>query len=84
LKKLGHNELLNKGAIERRMVDRVQVSVILNEKQAAVLFHTLRGETDMKFIFYCSDQIFHDWCVVYFRYRWYGSDIFDESHLKEI
>ncbi|NOJ26659.1 MAG: transcriptional regulator [Nitrososphaera sp.] len=84
LKKLGHNELLNKGAIERRMVDRVQVSVILNEKQAAVLFPTQRGETDMNIIFYSSDQIFHEWCLDYFRYRWYGSDIFDESHLKEI
>src|SRR6185503_10001377 len=30
LKKLGHNELLNKGAIERRMVECVQVAVILN------------------------------------------------------
>lgn len=84
LKKLGHNELLNKGAIERRMVDRVQVSVILNEKHAAVLFPTQRGETDMNIIFYSSDQIFHEWCLDYFRYRWYGSDIFDESHLKEI
>ena len=37
LKKLGHSELLNKGSIERRMVDSVQVAVILNEKQAAVI-----------------------------------------------
>ncbi len=84
LKKLGHNELLNKGAIERKMVDRVQVAVILNEKQAAVLFPTQRGETDMNMIFYSSDEIFHEWCLDYFRYRLYGADIFDESHLKEV
>ncbi|HXG06666.1 MAG TPA: transcriptional regulator [Nitrososphaera sp.] len=84
LKKLGHNELLNKGAIERRMVDSVQVAVILNEKHAAVLFPTQKGETDMNMMFFSSDPVFHEWCLDYFRYRWYGSDIFDESKLKEI
>ena len=84
LKKLGHNELLNKGAIERRMVDSVQVAVVLNEKHASVMFPTPKGETDMNMIFYSSDPIFHEWCLDYFRYRWYGSDVFDENHLKEI
>ena len=84
LKKLGHAELLNKGAIERRMVESVQVAVILNEKNAAVLFPTQKGETDMNMIFFSSDRVFHEWCLDYFRYRWYGSDIFDESKLKEI
>lgn len=84
LKKLDHNELLNKGAIERRMVESVQVAVILNEKQAAVLFPTQKGETDMNLIFVSSDSVFHEWCLDYFRYRWYGSDIFDESKLKEV
>ena len=31
----------------------------------------------------CSGVV-HEWCLDYFRYRWYGSDIFDESKLKEI
>lgn len=84
LKKLGHGELLNKGAIERRMVGSVQVAVILNEKQAAVLFPTQKGETDMNMIFHSTDPVFHEWCLDYFRYRWYGSDIFDETQLKEI
>jgi len=84
LKKLGHTELLSKGAIERRMVESVQVAVILNEKHGAVLFPTQRGETDMNMMFFSSDPVFHEWCLDYFRYRWYGSDIFDESKLKEI
>jgi predicted transcriptional regulator len=84
LKKLGHNELLSKGAIERRMVESVQVAVILNEKQASILFPTQKGETDMNMMFFSPDPIFHEWCLDYFRYRWYGSDIFDESRLKEI
>ena len=84
IKKLGHNELLSKGAIERRMVDRVQVAVVLNEEHATVMFPTQKGETDMNMMFYSSDQIFHEWCLDYFRYRWYGSEIFDESQLKEV
>lgn len=84
LKKLGHSELLNKGSIERRMVDGVQVAVVLNEKVATVLFPTQKRETDMNMMFYSSDPVFHEWCLDYFRYRWYGSEIFDESNLKEI
>ena len=84
LKKFGHNELLTKGAIERRMVESVQVAVILNEKQASVLFPTQKGETDMNMMFFSHDPVFHEWCIDYFRYRWYGSDMFDESKLKEI
>lgn len=84
LKKLGHNELLNKGDIERRMVEKVQVAVILNEKQASVLFPNQKGETDMNMMFVSSHTVFHEWCLDYFRYRWYGSDIFDESKLNEI
>jgi predicted transcriptional regulator len=70
LKKLGHNELLSKGAIERRMVESVQVAVILNEKQASVLFPTQKAETDMNMMFFSRDSIFHEWCLDYFRYRW--------------
>jgi predicted transcriptional regulator len=84
LKKFGHNELLTKGAIERRMVESVQVAVILNERQASVLFPTQKGETDMNMMFFSHDPVFHEWCIDYFRYRWYGSDMFDESRLKEI
>src|ERR687884_494395 len=83
LKKLGHGELLNKGAIERRMVENVQVAAILNEKQASVLFPNQKGETDMNMMFVSSDNVFHEWCLDYFRYRWYGSGIFVETKLKE-
>ena len=84
LKKLGHSELLNKGAIERKMVEKVQVAVILNEKNAAVLFPTQKGETDMNMLFFSEDRIFHEWCLDYFRYRWYGAEMFDDSKIVEI
>jgi predicted transcriptional regulator len=84
LKKLQYSELLAKGSIERKMADSVQVSVVLNERQATVLFPNQKGETDMNAMFYSKDTLFHEWCLDYFRYRWYSSGSFDESKINEI
>jgi predicted transcriptional regulator len=84
LKRLGFDELLDTNRIERRMVNRVQVAVFLNEKKASVLFPTQKGETDMNMMFYSEDPVFHEWCLDYFNYRWYKSDVFDEGKIKEI
>ncbi|HET6799524.1 MAG TPA: transcriptional regulator [Nitrososphaeraceae archaeon] len=84
LKKLRFDELYNTGRIGRRMVDKVRVAVVINEKKASVLFPTQKGETDMNWMFYSEDQLFHDWCLDYFWFRWYGSKSFEEDKLREI
>ncbi|HKG40698.1 MAG TPA: transcriptional regulator [Nitrososphaeraceae archaeon] len=84
LKRLGFDELYNTGRIGRRMVDKVQVAAVINEKKASVLFPTQKGETDMNLMFYSEDQLFHDWCLDYFWFRWYGSESFEEDKLREI
>ena len=83
LKKLGFDKLMEKGLIERKMVKDVQTVVILNEKEACLMFPTLDGESDLSEMFYSDDPMFHEWCLDYFRYCWYGSDVFKESKLKE-
>jgi predicted transcriptional regulator len=83
LKKLGFDKLIEKGLVERKMKKEVQTVVVLNEKEACVLFPNTEGESDLSEMFYSSDPMFHEWCVDYFRYCWYGSDIFEESKLKE-
>ncbi|MDH5657797.1 MAG: transcriptional regulator [Nitrosopumilus sp.] len=83
LKKLGFDKLLEKGLIERKMGKDVQTVVILNEKEACIMFPTLNGEPDLSEMFYSDDPMFHEWCLDYFRYCWYGSDVFQESKLKE-
>ena len=75
---------MSKGLIERKMADKVQVVTVLNERQASVLFPDLKGEADLNTMFYIEDPLFNEWCLDYFRYKWYGSDIFDESKVKEI
>lgn len=83
LEKLGFKKLIEQGLVERKMKKSVQVVVVLNEKEACVMFPTIDGDADMREMFYSRDHLFHEWCLDYFRYCWYGSDIFQESKLKE-
>lgn len=83
LKKLGFDTLIEKGRVERKMKNNVQTMLILSEKEACVLFPNTNGESDLSEMFYSDDPMFHEWCLDYFRYCWYGSDLFEESKLKE-
>src|SRR5919202_4281142 len=89
LSQSGYYDLLkmeNK-VVERRMVDKVHVAVVLNERQATVMFPTVKDQVvaDMNSMFYSrDDSLFHEWCLDYFRYCWYNSKPFDESKLLEV
>jgi len=83
LRKLGFDKLIEKGLVERKMRDTVLTVVVLNEKEACVLFPNRKGEADISEMFYGNDLMFHEWCLDYFRYCWYGSDVFQESKLEE-
>ena len=83
LKKLGFDKLVEKGLVERKMADNVQTILVISEKEACVLFPDKHGESDLSEMFYSNDPMFHEWCLDYFRYCWYGSDAFKESKLKE-
>ncbi len=83
LRKLGFDKLIEKGLVERKMKDSVLTVVVLNEKEACVLFPNSRDEADISEMFYGDDLMFHGWCLDYFRYCWYGSDVFQESKLEE-
>jgi predicted transcriptional regulator len=83
LVKMGMKELLDKGLVERKMKENIKVVVILNEKEACVLFPTLDGDADMREMFYSKDSLFHEWCLDYFRYCWYNSGPFQEGKILE-
>lgn len=82
LEKLGFNKLVQKGLVERKMKKDVKVVVVLNEKESCVMFPKIDGEYDISSMFYSADPLFHEWCLDYFRYCWYGSEMFQESKLK--
>ena len=83
LKKLGFDNLIKKGLVERKMAKNVQTVLVLNEKEACVMFPTNDGESDITEMFYSDDSMFHEWCLDYFRFCWYGSEAFKENKLKE-
>jgi len=74
-------ELIENGIIERKMKKDVKVAVVLNEKEACVMFPTLSGEPDISKMFYGCDSIFHEWCLDYFWYCWENSQVFQEAKL---
>jgi predicted transcriptional regulator len=89
LNKINYQELLKNGLIERKMIDEVKVSVVLNEKKALVMFPSIKGETDMNGAFSNgidkeNNKLFHEWCLDYFRYSWLNSKPFDNSKLREV
>ncbi len=82
LEKLKANVSKSKN-IERKIIKDVKLIVTLNEKEAAVNFPFLNGEVDLSKMFYGTDPAFHEWCLDYFRYCWYGSESFFEEKLKK-
>lgn len=83
LKKLGFDKLIEKGLVERKMKNTVQTVLVLSEKEGCVLFPSINGESDLGEMFYSDDPMFHEWCLDYFRFSWYDSEIFEESKFKE-
>jgi predicted transcriptional regulator len=75
-------KLIADGVIERKMSD-VKVAVILNEKEACVIFPTINGDADMSSMFFSSEPSFHQWCLAYFKYCWNNAHAFQESKLQE-
>ena len=83
IERLGVKKLVSDGTIERRISGQVSVVVVLNEKEACVMFPKTDGETDMSETFYSDDPMFHEWCLDYFRYCWNGAGPFSESKLHK-
>ncbi len=79
--KHGFKKLIEDGKIERKMRDEVKTVVILNEKEACVMFPTSDGKPDMSEGFYSRDKIFHEWCLDYFNPCWEDAMPFSESKL---
>jgi predicted transcriptional regulator len=88
LEALGFDELLKNGTVERRMVNSLLVGVVLNDKQAAIIFPRIQRnnkiEIDMTSMFYSDDPDFHEWCLDYYRYIWHNARSFEEKRLVEV
>ena len=70
LKKLGYYELLENGNIQRKKSNNISMIIIVNEKEAGVIFPTTLKEPDLRHMFYGTTAGFHEWCVDYFEFKW--------------
>lgn len=84
----GYSQLLHTGIIERRMVTKTNLGIVLTEHQALVMFPLSKGLVDMNFIF-CNNVsmdggLFHEWCLDYFIEIWNNAKTFDAGKLKKV
>jgi len=67
----------------RRTIKDITTLVVLNEKEAFVMFPKSDGEIDVGEGLYSADENFHHWCMEYFDYCMKFSGSFYEQKLKK-
>jgi predicted transcriptional regulator len=82
VKELNELEKLSQVNLERRMVDRVAVSVFVTDDRSAVIFPNLKGEVDYRMLLISDDLVFNEWCLDLFDYNWERSKPFDVYKAK--
>ena len=71
------------GTRELRIQEKVMIQVVMNEKEAIVIFPKLKEERpDMNYAFYGKDADFLQWCFDYFDYCWNRATPYD-SHMSK-
>ena len=61
------------GVLKRRILEKIQITLILSEKEGFVMFPTNDGNTDMREGFCGNDPEFLEWCKDYYRWCWSNS-----------
>lgn len=80
--KQGFKKFIEDGKVERRMKEDIKTIVILNEKEACVMFPTSDDSPDVSEGFYSKDTGFHEWCLDYFTHCWDTAGPFREKMLE--
>lgn len=72
LKKLGY--FVRNGDIQRKVTRDNAAMVVLNEKEAGIIFNTDDGKPDLRVMFYGDDPVFYSFCLDFFEHWWSKSD----------
>ena len=75
------SKFIKEDLLMRKMTNHVSIVLLLNEKEACIIFPNQNGEPDMREMFYSVDPEFHEWCLDYFEYCWKNSTSFQESKM---
>jgi len=74
---------IDNGDIQRSMIKNHSPVVVMNEKQACLIFPNMDGKVDVGYAFKSKDPLFHQWCFDYFNYSWHNSQPFVETRLEK-
>jgi len=80
--KYNFSKFVKDGIMERKMLSDVKTVVLVNDKEACVMFPKSSGEADLSQAFYSKDSDFHEWCIDYFNDCWQNSGAFQENKLR--
>ena len=72
-KKIFRRFLLD-GVVKRRIIEHIQITLILNDQEGFVMFPTIDGNTDMREGFYGTEPEFLEWCHDYYDNCWKKSN----------
>lgn len=70
LNEIGYYSLIKNEKILRKKFESNGIILILNEKEAGIIFPTNDGEPDLRHMFYGNDETFQDWCLDLFEFYW--------------
>ena len=62
------------GQIERKMQDKILISVVVTEKEAFIMFPDEKGRIDNHEMFYGDNSTVHDFCLDYFNHCWNNAE----------
>lgn len=65
------------------MIPKVQIFVVLNDKESLIVFPNLKGEVDLSYGFFSDNLQFHEWCNDYHKYLWEIGEFCEISKLRE-
>lgn len=82
LEKNGYYEGISNGTIKRRLLSQLNFALIINEKEAAVIFPGHDKNPDYRKMFYGSDKQFHDWCTDLYDYFWQRGKDYTRKPIK--
>ena len=70
LEKLGYYEAISEGKITRKILPTIKFAILINEKEAAIIFPSEDDNPDLRSMFYGDDKTFHGWCQDLFNHYW--------------
>lgn len=81
--KIGEEDLISQGIIQKRMTSNSHIMMFTSEKSAGLMFPKLNGDIDIQNLWHSKDKKFIDWCTDYFDHVWQNSHSFVKQKINE-